>query len=227
MSRDTSTDPSTGTGTSVLRDAVAEAHDHVLAGLGEPERAGPAAVAWGSAHLVAVDRVLYAAARSVLPDARRRLHLLRLTDRSLQRALFRLDRRLTGDVHLDGVPVSEVAHEVHGRLRDHVRRERRLLDALSAALTPEQCRDLAERLAAATATAPTRPHPHTPHTPASRLVSWADAVVDRVRDVMDNRTTALGRPVRAPRPQGRWGSYLLGAPSGPDAVHLHEEEERR
>ena len=51
-----------------LPSAVLAPHDLALAALKDPDPGPLAAVAWCSAHLVAVHRVLYAAARRRLPD---------------------------------------------------------------------------------------------------------------------------------------------------------------
>lgn len=198
-------------GTTDLETATSAAHRHVLDALPDRGGDGAAAVAWASAHLAAADQVLYAAAHSV-PAARQPLRTARTADHRLQQAVFRLDRRLTGDVHLDSTPVARVAAEVRDALAAHARAERRVVDALRRSLPAERLAELGPRLVAATADAPTRPHPHTPHTPAAPLVAWVDAAVDRIRDVLDNRVAATGHAGRPPRPLGRWGRYLTGAP---------------
>lgn len=196
---------------------ASEPHDRALAAL--EDRHGPlAAVAWCSMHLAAADRVLYAAARRRVPGGRQRVSALRAVDRGLQQALCRLDRRLTGDVHVADVPVATLADEVRDRLRRHAEAERELVEALVTALPATEREKLAHRLARAMATAPSRPHPHNRHTPLSALLCWADALVDRARDAMDNRVDPTGRPVRAARPLGRWGCYLMGTPYPSDAV---------
>ena len=125
--------------------------------------------------------------------------------------MFRLYPRLTGDTHLQATPLSAFADEVLARLGDHVRAEGQVLAGLVEVVPHDRVAELAADLAAATATAPTRPHPHTPHTAAARLVSRLDALVDRVRDVLDNRVSSTGRAPVPARPLGRWGGYLMGA----------------
>lgn len=195
-----------------LRSAVDTAHDHVLAELADPARTGWAAVARCSAHLAAADCVLYRAARRRVRDGRLRVRSARAADRALQQALCRLDRRLTGDVHLAGVPLEDLAGQVRERLRAHAELERSLACSLQVVLAPEERQALVDALQRAATSAPTRPHPHTRHTPLASLVARLDAGVDRVRDVMDNRVVATGRAVRPARPAGRWGSYLMGVP---------------
>ena len=188
------------------------AHEHVASALDDPEAQGAAGVAWCSAHLAAVDEVLYAEAHHRVPESHDRLRAVRAADRVLQHAIGRLDRRLTGDTHLDHVPVEQVVEEVLSALEGHARAEARLLALLEPALSDDERSTLAERLAAATTSAPTRPHPHVPHTPFAPLVDRLEAAVDRVRDALDNRVGATGRPVKPPRPLGRWSSYLTGTP---------------
>lgn len=194
---------------------VDESHDLVLAALEDPQVGGLSAVTWCSEHLVAADRVLYAAAQRRVPDWRRRVRAARAADHALQQALCRLDRRLTGDLHLAVRTVDALAEQVRQRLRVHADAERRLVAALVDELAPQEQQELADRLAAATAAAPTRPHPHTRHTPLSALVARVDAVVDRARDVLDNRTVPSDRHARRIREPGRWGCYLMGAPFPP------------
>jgi hypothetical protein len=195
-----------------LPSAVTAPHDRALAGLDGGPSGAADAVAWLSAHLAACDCVLHAAVRKALPAGRRRVRELRDGDHLLQQALCRLDRRLTGDVHLAGVPLQEFVDDVRDRLADHVAREGRAVDELTTRLSPDDQRALAQRLGSAMAAAPTRPHPHTPHTPMAALVAHVDAFVDRARDLMDNRTAPTPCAVRAPRAPGRWGSYLMGVP---------------
>lgn len=197
-----------------LLTALNEPHDEALRALTDPRYGAPSAIAWCSAHLVAADCVLYPAAQRHVPDGRDRVHRARAVDRALQQALFRLDRRLTGDVHR-GEGLSTLAEEVWEGLWAHTGLERELVEDLAEALSPPEQQDLRTRLSAAMATAPTRPHPHTRHTPLSGLVARLDAGVDRIRDAMDNRVVPCGRPARAPRTMGLWGCYLTGSPYGP------------
>lgn len=191
---------------------VEEPHDLVLAALEDPQVGGLSAVTWCSEHLVAADQVLYVAAQRRLVDGRRRVRALRAADHLLQQALCRLDRRLTGDVHLSVRSVDALAAQVRERLQGHAEAERQLVAALAGELALREQRELADRLAEATATAPTRPHPHTRHTPLAALVARVDAAVDRARDVLDSRTVPADRRVRHAREPGRWGCYLMGAP---------------
>lgn len=190
-----------------------EAHARVLDALDDPGRTGPTAVAWCSAHLAAVDQVLYSAAHRHDPGGTRSdLRAARRADHLLQQELFRLDRRLTGDVHVASVPVERMARGVREALQQHAGAERRLVGSLQVRTTPEEQQAVADALRGATTEGPTRPHPHTRHTPLAGLVGRIDAGVDRVRDVLDNRVAPLGRRTRPARPMSRWGAYLTGSP---------------
>lgn len=196
-----------------LQAALAEPHARALEALGEGSPGGPvAAVGWCSAHLAAVDRVLYPAVLRHLPKRRRAVRAARAQDRRLQQAVFRLDRRLTGDATLDHIPLADLRDEVRAALQAHAEVEAGLVDDLCAVLPPPERRALTQRLSVVMGTSPTRPHPHVRHTPLSPLVGWCDALVDRARDAMDNRADPLGRPPRVVAAPGRWGSYLLGIP---------------
>lgn len=220
-----STSTSTPTATSATTDLLAvasEPHDRALSALDDPWADGLAAVAWCSAHLVAVDCVLYGAVQRHVPGSRDDLHVARAADRLLQATVLRLDRRLTGDVHLAQVPVEELTGDVRDALDEHARCERRLVAQLRALLTAQELHELADGLRSATDAAPTRPHPYTRHTPLSRLVASVDALVDRARDVMDNRVTPVNHRRRQVRPAGRWGCYLMATPY-PSEEPIQEE----
>ena len=192
---------------------VAHAHRHAYDALDDPAVNSLVAVTWASAHLAAVERVLYPAALQVLPDGAEHVHVLRTTDGRLQHLLWRLDRRLTGDIHLRQLPVPSLEDEVRNGLRAHADAEHVLMTELRRALTGEQQRALGDGLSRALVRAPTRPHPHTRHGRwTGRLAFWFGGVVDRQRDVLDSRSVPT--PHRAPvlRPVTRWGAYALGSP---------------
>jgi hypothetical protein len=195
-----------------LQAAVTEPHDRVREALEDPARGRSAAIAWCSAHLFAVDRVLYPAACRHLPGGRREVRAARAVDHRLQQALCRLDRQLMGDTQLAHVPVAALVEPVSEMLQAHREVEGRLVERLHAELGPDDQHELARRLSTALASAPTRPHPHTRHTPLAPVVGWVDALVDRARDAMDNRGDPIGRRRRPPTPPGRWGCYLMGIP---------------
>jgi hypothetical protein len=206
----TSVHPLEGPARDLLRD-VEHAHRHAGAALDDPAQSPLAAVTWGSAHLAAVTRVLHPLACRTLPDGRERVRAQAATDRRLELALWQLDRRVTGDVQLQRVAVPALVASVRRALDAHAELERSLVTDLAERLTPEQCEQLGQDLAAALLRAPTRPHPDTRH---GRLIGglafWADGVADRIRDSMDSRTVPTPRRVPVRRPVTRWGAYALG-----------------
>lgn len=187
------------------------AHSHALAALDDPAANSLAAVTWSSAHLAAAERALYPVAARALDHGRVRVREQRALDQDLQHQLWRLDRRLTGDVHLRMAPIDELEDAVRVGLREHADGEHALVDGLRRELAPEQQRELAERLAQALVRAPTRPHPHTPHGAwTGGLGFWFGGLVDRQRDVMDSRSVPTPHPPPVLRPMTRWGAYALG-----------------
>jgi hypothetical protein len=81
--------------------------------------------------------------------------------------------------------------------RHVVEEERDLLPAMKRALSPEELRTLADALARAKGSAPTRPHPTAPdEPPASTIANAGAAAYDRSRD-------ALGRGIARVLDRGR------------------------
>lgn len=202
-----------------LAGAVEHAHDAALAALDDPQRDSLGAVTWLSVHLAAVDRVVYRAAERAVPDGAARIAEQRRADHRLVEALWRLDRRLTGDVHQGAVPVATLEQEVRDLLAAHTAGEREVLQGLSAVLDDDALQALSGDLQQAMLRSPTRPHPDVPHgRRTSGVVSWLEGVVDRVRDLLDSRSvpTPHREPV-LPRVT-RWGTYGTAgtARPGPD-----------
>ena len=116
-----------------LRD-VDHAHGHVRAALDDPAVNPLVAVTWASAHLASVARVLHPVVARALPDGPALLARQVAVDRRLQQALWRLDRRLTGDVHLARAPVQELEQDVLEALDRHEEGEARLVAGLRRVL---------------------------------------------------------------------------------------------
>ena len=196
--------------------AVERAHEAALAVLDDPGKDSLGAVTWLSVHLAAVDRVVYRAAERAVPGGAARVTRQRQTDHRLVQALWRLDRRLTGDVHQGAVPVAALEREVRDLLTAHCEGERAVLQELSAVLDDARLQALAGDLQKAMLRCPTRPHPDVPHgRRTSGLVSWVEGVVDRARDLLDSRSvpTPHREPV-LPRVT-RWGTYGTAGTSRP------------
>jgi hypothetical protein len=192
------------------RDVADRAHAEASRALGEQPLT---AVAWCSAHLVAVERVLHPAVARQVSGSKHMLREARRADLELERAVNRLDRRLTGDVHLAGTPVDALTEQVGEHLRRHTSAEQELLVALGGVLDEEAAHRLAIRLHEETGRAPTRPHAHAARAHLAAHVGYPfDAWLDRWRDLMDNRVVEGLRDAPAPRPCGPWGYYLAGVP---------------
>ncbi len=207
-----------------LPTAMCAPHEMAFTALDDAEGGAFAAVAWCSAHLVAAHRVLYAEAAKRLPDGARRVRVQRAVDHRLEQAVCRLDRKLTGDTHLCGTSVTELAEQVRAVLSEHAATEAELVADLMGILDEQEQEQVATRLAKAMRCAPTRPHPHTRHMPLGGLVSRLDACIDRARDLMDNRVVPTPYNARAPRTPGRWACYLMGTPY--PTAPVHEVSER-
>lgn len=193
-----------------LAELVERHHDAAARALRDPGQSLDA-VAWISAHLAAVDRVLYPAVRRGQPNGRRVLRAQCSTDRRLLDAVWRLDRRLTGDGRNASLTLPAALASVQQHLDDHSAGERRLLDAV-ADLDEATRRGVVTRLREMTERAPTRPHPLAPHAPGVATLAFRiDALVDGVRDALDARHIPVPRRRRRPRAPGRWGLYALGA----------------
>lgn len=199
-----------------LAQAVDEPHDQALAAFDVRDGDPLAGVAWLATHLAAVERVLYPAAVAVLPDSRRHVRDQRRCDHRLQAALWRLDRRLSGDANTATEPVDGLEDAVREALRQHAACEHGLTAQIERRLGVDAQRLLVQRLDDAMLMAPTRPHPYTPHPRlAGGLLFRADALVDRWRDLMDNRRVATPHRERPLRKMNRWAAYLMAAPYPP------------
>lgn len=176
-----------------LREAVDRPHERALAALGRSPGESLEAVSWLSLHLAVVDAVLYRSVRRALPSTRARVAQQRAVDRDLQRALWALDRHLTGDARVrDGSEHLLVV--VRRRLAAHDRGEADLLEQLAPELTGAGLEVMLEALWDAAGRGPTRPHPVTPRwRRLAPLAFRADAAVDSLRNALDSRVV----PVRS------------------------------
>ncbi len=195
-----------------LTDIVQQAHDHMVSAL-SPQAPALDGVAWTAVHLAAVERVVYPAVLRRVPGARSRLRLQLSVDQRLQQALWRLDRRLTGDMASVATPVEILVGRLLPLVEQHAAGEAALLAELCEVLDADGREALAGDLAALMTRAPTRPHPHTPHIRFTdaltfRVESW----IDRLRDQMDNRHVPTPRHPRLVHPVGKWGAYLTAQP---------------
>ena len=144
-------------------------------------------VAWTSEHLAALEQVVYPAARRVLPDPTT-LHAQQVRTHALGHALRRLHQRISGDGAAMHLPIDRLRNDVRELVAAHEEGERELEDQLRAVVSEAAWDELQVRYQRAAAAAPTRPHPHAPHSGwTGRVVQSVLASVDRVLDALDAR----------------------------------------
>lgn len=151
-----------------------------------------------SVHSGIEEQFLYPAVRDALPNGDE------LADRSLE------EHKVVAQhlAHLDGMQPSEPGFEhafaeMMAEVAKHVAEEEgEIFPALEVALGQVKLAKLAGQMDMASTLAPTRPHPHAPHTrPANLLTGPLTGMVDRVRDAA--RPKAVEE--HAPGPGGRVG----------------------
>lgn len=168
-----------------------------------------------SRHLGAVDEVILKAARQGLPDGPDRVRDYLHQARLLEQAMTQLKARLYGEVHAAHRPWDEVWDDVRRELTRHNELERALVEDLAATLGKDESDALASDLFHAEVKAPTRAHPHLPHTGLMGLVARrAWALADRFWDTAEGRV--VPDPVR-PHPHEHahdslMAQYVMGEP---------------
>lgn len=187
-------------------------------------------VAATSRHLGAVEEVLVPEVAH-LPEGKAEAHDYLRHARSLEEAVARLKARAYGELHAAPVPMRRVWDDVRGTLQRHNEAENRLVTWLTAR-SPHHAEALATGVYHAELRAPTRAHPHLPHTglrgrAARRL--WA--LADRFWDTAENR--AVPPPIRPQRKvmdhESLMSQYLTGGPTLDPAAPLvtHRPSYRR
>lgn len=216
----TSTNPSTA-----LVSAVQDTHTRLAEllsaarAMGVPRgtpRAGheriDAFLATACRHLHAVDAVLLPAARRALPDGSTLVHDQVRAVRHLEVQLAHVKAHEYGSVYESPFPWSQVWADVAAAMEQHRLLEEELCRRLAEAVGADRVEELARALAAAEPSAPTRPHPYTPHTGLAGLVARrVMCTADRVWDAVEGRMVpeAARQPKRTP---GRVAQYFLGDP---------------
>jgi hypothetical protein len=179
-----------------------------------------------SRHLAAVEAVLVPRVRKRAPDGDALSVEYLAVARSLEQTLTLVKARLYGEFHAVRLSWPQLWRAVQTQLSEHNQVELRLVDALIRYDEPDNLDGLAQRVFDAETRAPTRPHPHLPHTGKASLVArslWA--VADRFWD------RAEGRVIPAPvhpvphRHDSLLGQYLVGDPhfeaDAPFLTHRH------
>ena len=188
---------------------AAAAHNRARAALARPDRVMDAVV-WLSAHLTAMEHVVYPFIRTNLPMHRADLEVQRRLTRRMQRTLRLLEQHLAGDGLAPPGSSDRLRGELMALIDEHEAGEAALLACLSD-IADEAALDLAERYDQAIGHGPTRPHPHGPHRGKLGALTYTlDAARDHILDVLDSRHVPLPRPPRPHQEVGRWGRYLLG-----------------
>ncbi|KJE21929.1 hemerythrin HHE cation binding domain-containing protein [Frankia torreyi] len=178
--------------------------------------ASDAAVAAVSAHLSAMEAVVYPEMARRVPGGRARVAELGRLARRCSSVMRGIEQYVQGDLNRPAGSVASLRRDLAALLAEHAKAEDELLRELTERLSEADRRHLLDRFADAMRHAPTRPHPHLGHggifggSLAVRLLGSFDHLLD----VMDSREVA-GAPVRAPAPAGLWGWYLLGRPTSP------------
>lgn len=188
----------------------AAAHDRARTILEGSDAATMDAVVWLSAHLSAMEHVVYPAMTASLTD-QTELARQRALTRRLYSRLRLLERRCAGDGQIAGRRVEDLRDRLLATMDTNAALEHALLDRLRGTLGDEATASLATRYDDALRRGPTRPHPHGPHRGRlGRLTYTLDALRDHVLDVLDSRDLPLPQSVLSPREVGLWGRYLLG-----------------
>ncbi|EME60836.1 hemerythrin HHE cation binding domain-containing protein [Amycolatopsis decaplanina DSM 44594] len=137
-------------------------------------------------HSIAEEQHMYPAARKHLPDGDE------VADHEIEEHA-EAERVMNDLIGLE--PTDKRFDELVGKLIEDVRHhieeeESDLLPKLQAACSPEDLRDLGEKVLRAKAIAPTRPHPAAPdRPPANRILAPGTAFIDKIRDALANRDT--------------------------------------
>jgi hypothetical protein len=166
-----------------------------------------------SRHLAAVDAVLLPLVRKRVPDGAAFVHEYLDQARDLEMRLASLKARLYGEAHAVHLSWAGLCSDVRQELLQHNAMEQTLVGRLVTHLDASMLNGLAQQVFRYEVTAPTRPHPHIPHTGMPGRVArrvWAQA--DRFWDTAEGRV--IPDPVRPVphRHDSLVAQYLLGDP---------------
>jgi hypothetical protein len=184
--------------------AVEEAHTRALHDLTQPSVPPLDAVVWLSAHLAAVEHVIYPVMEVTLSDQGAAIERQRNTSHAMQKALRALEERCTGDAQASHASIAQLRAALVPLLVDHAAAEHRLLEGLGGVLDEHAITSIAADYERAVSHGPTRPHPHGPHRGRlERLGYPLDALRDHILDVVDSRRVPLPPPAAGRRRRGR------------------------
>lgn len=136
-------------------------------------------------HAVAEEQYLYPTARKALKDG----------DELVDRDIAEHERAERTMKDLERLPpenprFEELLRDLISTMRHHFQdEESTLLPRLNAACTPDELRELGEKVLHAKKMAPTHPHPAAPdRPPANRLLTPGVAFIDKIRDALTDRS---------------------------------------
>ncbi|OLR92940.1 hemerythrin domain-containing protein [Actinokineospora bangkokensis] len=135
-------------------------------------------------HSVAEEQHMYPAARRVLPGGDELADHEIAEHAEAERVMKELERLSPGEAEFERL-LTELIRDIRHHVEDE---ERDLLPRLAAACSPEELRDLGDKVVKAKRIAPTRPHPAAPDTPpANLLLDAGTGMIDRLRDALSGR----------------------------------------
>ena len=170
-------------------------------------------LASASRHLAAVEVVLLRPVSRAVPDGELLVQRYLGAARRLELTLALVKARLYGEAHAIYLPWQELWAVVERQLHAQNQAERELVSALLTHGPPAELDLMAQRVFDAETKAPTRPHPHLPHTGmAGTVARRVFAVADRFWDTAEGRV--VPEPVRPPprRHDSLLAQYLVADP---------------
>jgi hypothetical protein len=187
------------------------AHDRARMVLTGSDAAFMDAVVWLSAHLTAMDRVIYPVMAKLLSGQQTELQRLHASTRRMQAGLRALEQRCAGDGMMAARSLGTLRDRMLVLIDENAALEHALLARLAGVVDDEAAESLVARYEHAVRHGPTRPHPHAPRRGRlGRLAYVVDAMRDHALDVMDSRRVPLPKDAVTRRRLGRWGYYALG-----------------
>lgn len=137
-----------------------------------------------SRHEAAEEQYFWPAVRERVSDGSALADKAISQEQRAKEILARLDKCSSGDAEFD-----RLLAEYIPAARQHIAfEESRVWPSLREVLSPAEAQDLGEKIQAAEAKGPTRPHPRTPPSPGVlKAAGPAVAVIDRLRDAMSGR----------------------------------------
>jgi hypothetical protein len=152
----------------------------------ERERLAQVVSAMVSRHLSAEEQYLYPAVRKLLPNGNELADAKLAENKEMLRTLAAMETTPSDDPEFDRLAVS-----MQGYLEQHSHLAATdLHPALDEATRNAELIRLGNRVQIAEEAAPTRPHPDSPSTPPlNKVTDPALGVADKVRDVVQGRTT--------------------------------------